>query len=281
MIDCAWTEPERNAMLYVIRRDGSDLISMEELFNATGVSVDCSPISWSPDGQQIAVRAGPTPDQYSDILLVSAQGDSVENMTASLVYEDISACEGVDSSFLDACARERGFEQIPVWAPDGSALAVIIDNEIYLISVDGNSYRRLTNQPGSPTSFEWTPDSQHIVYSNADGDGQIYAVSVDTGEIRRIVEGSEPDLSPDGTRVAFTREATGIYTVEFSGENLDHIVAGPGYFAPRWTPDSQFISYLIFAGGKQTVSIVPRDGSWEKVVVEFGAFWNGEIAWSK
>jgi hypothetical protein len=60
-----------------------------------------------------------------------------------------------------------------------------------------------------------------------------------------------------------------------------YIVAGPGYYGPRWTPDSQFISYLKFACGKQTVSIVPRDGNWEKVVVENGAFWNGEIAWSK
>jgi Tol biopolymer transport system component len=280
-IDCSWMEPERKGMLYVIRRDGSDLISMEELFNAQGVSVECSPISWSPDGQGIAFRAGPTREEFSDILLVSAGGDAVKNLTKGLLYEDIRACEGVASSFLDTCLRDLGFEQVPVWAPDGSALAVLVDNEIYLISIDGHSYRRLTDQPGTPYPFEWTPNSRHIIYCNVDGDGQIYAVSVDTGEIRRISEGSEPDLSPDGNRIVFSRAATGIYTVDFSGENLDHIVAGLDYYAPRWIPESQFISLLKFAGGKQTVSIVPGDGSWEKVVVEIGALWNGQIAWSK
>jgi Tol biopolymer transport system component len=268
-------------MLYVIDREGSDLVSMEEIFNATGASVNCSPISWSPDGQWIAVIAGPSDEQPADILLVSAQGDAVENLTEDLTYEDIRACEGVDSSFLDTCLREMAFEQVPVWAPDGSALAVLIDHEIYLISRDGESYRRLTDQPGTPERFEWTPDSRQIVYTNLDGDGQIYSVSVETGEVRRIAEGNEPDLSPDGTKIVFTREEGGIYTVDFSGENLDHIVAGEGYYSLRWTPDGQFISYMKFADRKFTVFIVPRDGSWEKVIVDTGLFWNNEIAWSK
>jgi len=280
-VDCKWSTMIEPSTLYVISRDGSNLISMEELMNAAGFGADCSTLSWSPDGQWIAVKAIPTEDQHSDILLVSAQGDSVRNLTAGLVYEDISACQGADSSWIDQCLQEMSYEQNPIWAPDGSALAVLIDNEIYLISIDGKSYRRLTDQPGWPAYIEWTPDSQYLVYSNPDYDGLIYAVSVDTGEIRPIIEGNEPDLSPDGTRIVFTRLETGIYTVDISGENLDHIVAGHDYYSPRWTPDSQFISYSKFGDGKQTISIAPWDGGWEKVIAELGLLWNNEFAWSK
>src|SRR5690606_33734979 len=88
--------------------------------------------------------------------------------------------------------------------------------ELYVVPVDGGPPVALTASDdflGGPTwnsdgEFgEWLPDGSGIVYAH---DGDLFLVSVPDGETRRLTETepseSSPLVSPDGARVAFTRE---------------------------------------------------------------------------
>ena len=101
----------------------------------------------------------------------------------------------------------------PIWSPDGEEVvfySLRSDNrrDVYVMSADGGSVRRITDQGGRKP--DWSPDGQQIVFfsGRAGESDDIYVISRE-GEIegeapRRLTEGGIlPKWSPDGTRIAF------------------------------------------------------------------------------
>jgi Tol biopolymer transport system component len=144
----------------------------------------------SPDGRTIAFRRN---DQAQSRLafLDVATGDVTEVKPISRI----------------------GQVYTPRFSPDGNRVAFSAWREggyrdIYLYDREAGTTRRLTADRHMDLSPNWSPDGRWIVFSSdRDGVFNLYALEVDTGEMRQVsnVYGAafEPSVSHDGTQVAY------------------------------------------------------------------------------
>ncbi len=82
--------------------------------------------------------------------------------------------------------------------------------------------------------------------------GDIYAYNLRTGSMRHLTQGFDPAISPDGSKVAFTRIGgeNGLYIINIDGSNEHRIYAGgENLRAPSWSPDGQYIVFTRGAAG--------------------------------
>ena len=119
---------------------------------------------------------------------------------------------------------------------------------IYVAAADGSSLRRLTkgHSPG------WTWDGRQIVFNGMDyiGDTSIHVINAD-GSGERVLQrgGVRPDLSPDGSRIAFSTEL-GMYVANSDGSNPTLLVRSdwqrPGDTVgdAGWSPDGKQIAFV-------------------------------------
>ncbi|MEE2619689.1 MAG: hypothetical protein VX677_13830, partial [Candidatus Poribacteria bacterium] len=115
------------------------------------------------------------------------------------------------------------------------------NSEIYVMDIDGNNPRNLTNNPKTDTNPSWSPDKQQIVFqrsSNAKGGGKdkkevgnndIYVMDKEGKNLRQLTDhpGDDhyPAWSPDGKQIAFVSnrdggKASAIYVMDTAGNNL-------------------------------------------------------------
>lgn len=82
--------------------------------------------------------------------------------------------------------------------------------------------------------------SGKLVFQTRNG-GDITIMNANGTGLRKLTTGFEPELSPDGTQVAFTRfsEPMGLYVINVDGTN-EHLVFGANRpRSPTWTSDGQ------------------------------------------
>jgi Tol biopolymer transport system component len=135
--------------------------------------------------------------------------------------------------------------------------------------------------PDHPESFvpQFTPDGKTIVFCRRDGD--VYRVDADGKNLKRLTEGNKyvefrlspkdthgstdgPDVSPDGTRIAFIAlkdGVPGVFVMDLDGGNKRQVVSRK---APcgrvRWSPDGKRVSFVSFEGKYPQLFVVPAGG---------------------
>ena len=150
--------------------------------------------AWSPDGRKIAFVSGR--DGNSNIYVMDADGKNVHQLTDHPVSDTnpawspngrkiafVSYGDGVDSAIYIMDADGGGIVRLttypaeyPVWSPDGRQLAFHSnknpegvpnsDLEIYVIDVDGENERQLTqNRTGDKYPDWFDPTVPHTVSS--------------------------------------------------------------------------------------------------------------------
>lgn len=77
--------------------------------------------------------------------------------------------------------------------------------------------------------------------------GTIYLYDLSNGALHPLTGGFDPALSPDGSKIVFTRIGgeNGIYIINTDGSN-EHKIFGErqGLFSPKWSPDGQWILFV-------------------------------------
>ena len=114
--------------------------------------------------------------------------------------------------------------------------------EIYVMDIDGQNLRRLTNNRDNDWWPSWSPDGKRIVFvSERDGNREIYVMDADGRNPQNLTndhnEDWYPSWSPDGKRIAFMSRRDGhiidfaptyeIYVMDADGGNPQNLTNNP------------------------------------------------------
>lgn len=181
------------------------------------------------------------------------------------------------------CTSDPAFDGQPVWAPDGTELAIRSDRsgnpDIWLLPlVAGEEPENLTRHPAVDEDPSWSPDGSRIVFSSTrSGDRELWVLTVDTGAVRRLTASpgydGDPAWSPDGRWIAWERGSTtqglALWVMRADGTGARKLTSSPGRFDldPAWTPDARRIVFNSSRSGvNQVWTVAAADGSGAKAL---------------
>jgi len=217
----------------------------------------------------------------------------------------------------------------PEWSPDGTMLAFLSDREkdgerqVWMIRADGGEAWAVTAHKGGVTGFRWSPDGKQLLLSAADQPAKdeedrkkvkddtividreikmthLWLWNIEKKEDKRLTEGnftvSDPQWSPDGTRITYTTRPTPkaddgslsdvwIMTIAGGGKKKLEESAGSSDLA-RWSPDGKWIAYTgetDSGGGVSTtyLYLIPANGGAPKELTTKFDLNVGTPVWSR
>ena len=156
--------------------------------------------------------------------------------------------------------------------------------ELDVINADGSGLRRLAH--GSGAAPEWSPDGRKLVFGKRPQRGgatcglagrcndEIYVINADGTGLRRLTRNAVidegPVWSPDGRRIAFTRDrdrqTANIYVMNADGSGQRRLTPNlrrRPWVELAWSPDWKRIAFVASAGhlGAADIFVINADGS--------------------
>jgi tricorn protease len=179
-------------------------------------------------------------------------------------------------------------------SPDGKKIAFTARGEIFAVSAkDGGAAQRVTRSPAVDGQAAWSPDSRKLVYvSGRSGALNLYSYDFLSGAETRLTDQPlndvTPKFSPDGTQVAFVRDARELRVLDLSTRRERLLATGELEREPftsarsfAWSPDGKWIAY--FASGVKGFTntfLVPAAGGGPRQVTYLANAFAGSLSWS-
>ena len=228
-------------------------------------------LTWNADageGRQSLVPGGPHSASELREVIVS-HGDENGILQLFRMKED-----GSDRHPL---TNQKSHCLQPVFSADGEKVVYVRQSPmgmaIWMCDADGKNARELVGT-GRNLLPSWMPDSKHIVWMSAGAggrkqdpasDSQIRIMNTETGESRRLFSdpvqiqfsNAMPAVSPDGNKVAFVSNRSGVFRVWVSNrDGSDAKLVSPMLIevdeglqlpleqkVPTWSPDGKWIAH--------------------------------------
>lgn len=198
------------------------------------------------------------------------------------------------SGLQQLTSNPRRFSINSDWSPNGQTIAFDSDpvagggrTQIYLMGADGSGVTQLTRGAGFHGSPGWSPDGTSLAIDSewgdypalqgiwiipaSDPDGVIQAEAQRVTTIPKGISfDSEPQFSPDGSTIVFTRfksfRKSAIFTVAIDGSGLRQLTPWKlNASHPDWSPNGQLLSFDsadgAFPGQKGDIYVMGADGS--------------------
>ena len=186
---------------------------------------------------------------------------------------------------LETLQQARRFVPTPIWAPDGRSFAYIENRALWIYGPPGKTSKRLvgmealdsaatpslrdepeswTNRRARTGGLAWSRDGKSLLYG---GRGDLFLIRAATGKWDQLTKTPaaeiDPQLSPDGSHVAFLR-GSDLYALDLESRRETRLTSngsptllngGLDWVYPEeldlatafwWSPDSRSIAYLQF-----------------------------------
>lgn len=224
--------------------------------------------AWSPDGSKLAFASRRLGTMNQELWVMPANGSDPTRLTSS-----------------------QGNDTAPAWSPDGAQIIFQSDWDyrynrpsnsgfhLWRIPATGGTPQLMTADDSWAEAPSWSPDGAKIAFaSNRSGQMHIYVVN-SLGETAGFqAEGplgadptdatdTGPVWSPDGTKIAFTSDRTGvwqIYVMDATGDNVVQVTHSIGDDKdPSWSPDGQSLAFVSYRDGNHEIYKVSVDGTGE------------------
>ena len=287
---------KKTRIAFVSMRDGNPEIY---IMNADGTNVkrltdndddDYYPL-WSPDGKTIAFYScskGRNQVKKCGISVIGADGTNQKRLTnfrfgpyfiswspngKKIVFQARGAKPSmyvinVDGTDLKAFGKTHHDTALCSWSPDGTKFAYWSTHEgmgeIYVMSVDDTTSKRLTNTPKiRDKDPSWWPDENKIAFES---DGKMYVMDADGTDPIPLPDGPVPEdqvyTSPDRMKILFESDRNQIYTMDINGTNPKRLTNTPApNDSPSWSPDSKKIAFASERYGNWEIYMMNADGT--------------------
>jgi Tol biopolymer transport system component/polyisoprenoid-binding protein YceI len=265
--------------IYAVDVDGSNLVRLVRPLRRAGAwSSDLAP-ELSPDGSKVVYTRGiatQTSGEPDQIYVVDFSGSRRPKQLT-------------DESFTATLW--------PTWSPDGSRLAFARgdgeSSSIWVMRANGKRTRALTeddlveDETFTPDEYPtWSPDGERIAYTSflPDGNDDIFVMGANGSSPTRLTSGpeydSDPDWSPNGKLIAFSRDGD-IYTMRPDGSNLRRLTRGSARDgAPAWSRDGRWLAFsradesgTTYAGPSRIIVMRANGSRLGRVPLPGEAFW--------
>lgn len=200
--------------------------------------------TWSPDGSLLAFLWNSEGMPFSDVWLVSAQGEDLRQLTRMREFRSSSRRrdgEGIAPWMepvrkLQQQARERmspGVSEV-IWAPDGESLLFLYRGDIFRVQRDGSALTRLFDTHGGRRSLKFSPDGQNLSWLE---EGNLWLWGLESGRLKQVTDVDGRSSAPlGGSRFAIPK-------IEYVGYH--------------WSADDRYLVLLLEDRRKVPERLVP------------------------
>jgi TolB protein len=204
--------------------------------------------AWSPDGTKVAYV-------------------SFENKKPVVYIQDLVSRKRTVVANLQG--QQLGASLVAGWLQAGSgAVARRIDAGICGQCQRHRSAASLSNTNGIATEPQFSPDGQSIYFtSDRTGGPQIYKMSSNGGEARRVTFAGtyniSPRISPDGKFLAYISRRDGkfqLFILDLSNGQEQRLSDTVKDESPSFSPNGKYLMYATESGRRGTLAVVSVDG---------------------